>query len=185
MELLMPICDFGCNKEATHQFKSSGKWCCSTNHNACDGKRAKNSESHKGKIPNWKNGHPLGAKGKSPWNKGKQIGRLPIWDEKFSLEKCLVEHSTYAMSNLRRRLIEGNVLEYKCQICGIGPEWHGKSMPLILDHINGVNNDNRLDNLRFVCSNCDSQLDTYKSRNRRVASIGAQAALKAVPTCKG
>jgi len=40
-------------------------------------------------------------------------------------------------------------------------------MPLILDHINGVNNDNRLENLRFVCSNCDSQLDTYKSRNRK------------------
>ena len=52
-------------------------------------------------------------------------------------------------------------------LCGIGPEWQGKPMPLILDHINGINNDNRLDNLRFVCSNCDSQLPTYKSRNRK------------------
>lgn len=49
---------------------------------------------------------------------------------------------------------------------GLGSEWQGKPMPLILDHINGINNDNRLENLRFVCSNCDSQLPTYKSKNR-------------------
>jgi len=41
----------------------------------------------------------------------------------------------------------------------------GKPMPLILDHINGINNDNRIENLRFVCSNCDTQLPTYKSKN--------------------
>jgi hypothetical protein len=41
----------------------------------------------------------------------------------------------------------------------------GKTMPLILDHVNGVNNDNRLENLRFLCSNCDSIQDTYKNRN--------------------
>lgn len=40
-------------------------------------------------------------------------------------------------------------------------------MPLILDHVNGINNDNRIENLRFVCSNCDSQLHTYKSKNRK------------------
>ena len=56
-------------------------------------------------------------------------------------------------------------------------EWCGKPMPLILDHINGINNDNRLENLRFVCSNCDSQLDTYKSRNKGGASRLATAAL--------
>jgi hypothetical protein len=39
-------------------------------------------------------------------------------------------------------------------------------MPLILDHKNGINNDNRLSNLRFLCSNCDSIQDTYKSKNR-------------------
>jgi single-stranded DNA-specific DHH superfamily exonuclease len=40
-------------------------------------------------------------------------------------------------------------------------------MPLILDHINGINDDNRLENLRFLCSNCDSIQDTYKSKNRK------------------
>ena len=33
-----------------------------------------------------------------------------------------------------------------------------------INHINGINNDNRIENLRFLCSNCDSQLPTYKNR---------------------
>lgn len=40
-----------------------------------------------------------------------------------------------------------------------------KKLTLILDHINGHNNDNRLENLRWVCPNCDQQLNTSKGRN--------------------
>lgn len=112
-------------------------------------------------------------KGSIPWNKSIKVGRYEKWDEKYSLENVLVENSTYARHHIKRRILENNLIEYKCQCCGLGPEWMGKPMPLILDHINGINNDNRLENLRFVCSNCDSQLDTYKSRNiGRVAESG-------------
>lgn len=85
-------------------------------------------------------------------------------------EEIFVENSTYARHNLKKRILRQNLIPYVCDCCKNGPEWMGKPMPLILDHINGINNDNRLTNLRFVCSNCDSQLDTYKSRNikRRV-----------------
>jgi hypothetical protein len=38
-------------------------------------------------------------------------------------------------------------------------------MSLILDHINGVHDDNRLDNLRIVCPNCAATLTTHCSRN--------------------
>ena len=34
------------------------------------------------------------------------------------------------------------------------------------DHIDGDATNNRRENLRLVCPNCDSQLPTYKSRNR-------------------
>lgn len=106
-------------------------------------------------------------KGCKIWNKGKKIGRNPMWDAKFPMEKVCVENSTYPRHSLKKRLIEQKIIPYECQICGIGPEWQGKPMPLILDHINGVNNDNRLSNLRFVCSNCDSQLETYKAKNKK------------------
>ena len=88
-------------------------------------------------------------------------------------EEVFVENSSYARCGLKKRIINQNLLLKQCAICGIPPEWQGKPMSLVLDHINGVNNDNRLENLRFVCHNCDSQLPTYKSRNRRkVKPIG-------------
>ena len=105
-------------------------------------------------------------KGCTPWNKGKSVGPSDVWKDKFPLESILVENSTYSRRSLKKRLIDETLLEYQCQLCGIGPVWNAKPMPLILDHINGVNNDNRIENLRFVCSNCDSQLPTYKSKNR-------------------
>jgi hypothetical protein len=80
-------------------------------------------------------------------------------------DEVFVENSTYARHNLKKRILRENMIPHECAVCGIGPEWMGKPMPLILDHVNGVNNDNRLKNLRFVCSNCDTQLDTYKSKN--------------------
>jgi len=43
----------------------------------------------------------------------------------------------------------------------------GKTLSLELDHINGINNDNRLENLRFLCPNCHSQTTTYGSRNQQ------------------
>lgn len=38
-------------------------------------------------------------------------------------------------------------------------------LTLQLDHINRVNNDHRLTNLRFLCPNCHSQTDTYAGKN--------------------
>jgi len=111
-------------------------------------------------------------KGSKPWNTGKKIGRHKRFDIMFPLNAVLVEDSTYPRHSLKSRIIEDGLIEYTCSICGIGPIWQGLPMPLILDHINGINNDNRLDNLRFVCSNCDSQLPTYKSRNKRKRVVG-------------
>lgn len=54
---------------------------------------------------------------------------------------------------------------HKCEICG-NTMWMNQPIPLILDHINGRASDDRLENLRLVCGNCDMQLPTYKSKNK-------------------
>ena len=56
-----------------------------------------------------------------------------------------------------------------CQICNMNNEWNGKKIVFILDHIDGDAANNRRENLRLVCPNCDSQLDTYKSKNKNSA----------------
>lgn len=55
----------------------------------------------------------------------------------------------------------------KCAICGMRAEWNEKPLVFILDHIDGKANNNNRENLRLVCPNCDSQLDTYKSKNKQ------------------
>lgn len=77
------------------------------------------------------------------------------------------ENCKHNRNNLRRYIIKNNILPYKCAMCGI-TEWNGKTLSLELDHINGINNDNRLENLRFLCPNCHSQTTTYGSRNQQL-----------------
>lgn len=83
------------------------------------------------------------------------------------IESILVENSTYQTSKLSKRLRKENILDYRCSNCGLLDKWNGKEITLHLDHINGVNNDHRLENLRFLCPNCHSQTETYCGRNAR------------------
>lgn len=84
-------------------------------------------------------------------------------------EDILKENCKHQRTVLRRYIIKNNLVPYKCAICGC-TEWQGKTLSLELDHINGVNNDNRLENLRFLCPNCHSQTSTYGSRNQQINS---------------
>lgn len=59
----------------------------------------------------------------------------------------------------------------QCSICHMDAKWNGKELHFILDHIDGDASNNFEDNLRLICPNCDSQLDTYKSRNKNSARI--------------
>ena len=59
--------------------------------------------------------------------------------------------------------------DHCCAICGMKDEWNGKHLIFVLDHIDGNADNNNRDNLRLICPNCDSQLDTFKSKNKKSA----------------
>jgi Zn finger protein HypA/HybF involved in hydrogenase expression/ribosomal protein S14 len=67
--------------------------------------------------------------------------------------------------HVKNRILRDSLIEYKCQRCHI-THWEGEELSLHLDHINGINNDNRLENLRFLCPNCHSLTDTYCAKNK-------------------
>jgi hypothetical protein len=52
----------------------------------------------------------------------------------------------------------------KCEICGMPPEWNGSSLTFILDHIDGNPTNHIKDNLRMICPNCNSQLETSRGK---------------------
>lgn len=83
-------------------------------------------------------------------------------------ENIFVKNSTANQTTLRKWYLKKEYTEYKCSICGQLPEWNNKPLTLILDHINGINNDDRIENLRWVCPNCNQQLDTTGGRNIKV-----------------
>ena len=91
----------------------------------------------------------------------KQVLEINIFNTKAKLEDIMVENSTYSRDSLKKRLYNDGLKERKCELCGQDENWMGKKMSLILDHINGVNDDNRLENLRIVCPNCNATLDTH------------------------
>lgn len=82
-----------------------------------------------------------------------------------SPENIFIKNSTATQATLRRWYKQSDYSKYECAICGQQPIWNGKELALTLDHINGDNHDDRLENLRWVCPNCDRQLPTFGSRN--------------------
>lgn len=87
--------------------------------------------------------------------------------ESVSSDKLFIENSTYGRSTIRRRILKSNLLPYKCAICSMESEWNSQPITLVLDHINGIRDDHRLENLRFLCPNCNSQQSTFAGRNNK------------------
>lgn len=98
-------------------------------------------------------------------NKGKYFAKRKTNEEIF----C--ENSNSKRSVIKRRILRDNLKPHRCEYCGIGPSWNGKSLTLQLEHKNGIPTDHRLENICFLCPNCHSQTPTYAGRNK-LGSLG-------------
>jgi len=96
------------------------------------------------------------------------------YDEGHSIRECYAKFGFCAgswvarskhRSSIKRRLLKEGHLENRCGRCGISI-WCGKPISIQIDHINGVNDDYRLENLRMLCPNCHSLTETHGARNR-------------------
>jgi hypothetical protein len=105
----------------------------------------------------------------SEFMKGLQLEKGGSLLKKTPLKELLVKgYRGKARTGLiKRRVLNSGLLENICDICGQDENWVSGKISLILDHVNGDNNDNRIQNLRIVCPNCDTTLPTYKGRNKK------------------
>lgn len=97
-----------------------------------------------------------------------RVREANVRTRKRPLKELLVENSSCSRQNLKRRLFQEGLKEPRCEQCGQDENWRGRRVALILDHINGVRNDNRIENLQIVCPNCAATLDTHCGRKNRV-----------------
>lgn len=98
------------------------------------------------------------------------ISNLKQTNKRYTKEEVFIQNGTISQHSLVEWFKKENI-PYKCSICGQQPIWNGKPLIMILDHINGIHNDDRLSNLRWVCPNCNYQLDTTGYKKNRVKKL--------------
>jgi 5-methylcytosine-specific restriction endonuclease McrA len=119
------------------------------------------------------------------WSKGKTLLTDERVSKKRKIEEMFVENSEVPRSYIRNLILKNNLLEYKCKLCNILPFWNNQELVFHLDHINGIRNDHRLENLRWLCPNCHSQTDTYcGKRNTGKTKISDEDLLKSYEKTK-
>ena len=91
------------------------------------------------------------------WNKNNSPADIKNIEVYFNNEIPITSYK------LKRRILRDGIKSNRCESCGLDT-WMGKPIPLELHHINCNNQDNRLENLLLLCSNCHAMTDGYRNR---------------------
>lgn len=103
------------------------------------------------------------------WDNAKKNGRIKARPRGMPIEELLAGKKR-CREHIKTRLFDAKLLQQRCQVCSLDA-WRGRPLRMHLDHINGIKNDNRLENLRTLCPNCHSQTPTYRGRNARLRRL--------------
>jgi len=87
----------------------------------------------------------------------------------ISLDEILEgKHPEYNRHRLKLRLLSAGIKTNNCEECGQSGTWNDKELNMQLDHINGINDDNRLKNLRMLCPNCHTQTENFAGKSNKI-----------------
>lgn len=95
-------------------------------------------------------------------------GKINKYVPELSIEDSFIYDGDLSTTNLKRKILKHQLIEYKCNECQL-TEWRGVKLSLHLDHIDGDNRNNLLSNLRFLCPNCHSLTPTYCGKNKSIS----------------